>query len=93
MLVALHYVDRRSCVGYIYSGYLMEELLTGLGGGSVGIGAIVWYAKARFMKFDQKISSMKKEIVTATKDNHLQEEQIKTMQKDIDYLKRRLDNL
>lgn len=71
----------------------MEELLTGLGGGSVGLGAIVWYAKARFMKFDSKISSMKTEIVAATKDNHIQEEQIKTMQKDIDYLKRRLDNV
>ena len=71
----------------------MEELLRGLGGGSIGIGAIVWYAKARFLKFDKKIASMKDEIITATKDNHLQEEQIKTISKEIDYIKRRLDKL
>ena len=71
----------------------MEELLTGLGGGSVGLGAIVWYAKTRFMKFDEKISSMKKEINASTKDNHIQEEQIKTMREEITYIKRRLDNL
>lgn len=71
----------------------MEELLTGLGGGSIGLGVIVWYAKARFLKFDKKIGSMKDEIITATKDNHLQEEQIKTMNKEIDYIKRRLDKI
>jgi len=69
----------------------MEELLTGLGGGSVGIGAIVWYAKAQFTKFEKKIASMKSEIVEATKDNHIQEEQIKTMQKEIDYMRRKFD--
>ena len=71
----------------------MEELLTGLGGGSVGIGAIVWYAKAQFTKFEKKISDMKKEIVEATRDNHLQENQINNMQKEIDYIKGRIDNL
>lgn len=71
----------------------MEELLTGLGGGSIGLGVIVWYAKSRFLKFDKKIASMKDEIITATKDNHLQEEQIKTISKEIDYIKRRLDKL
>jgi hypothetical protein len=69
----------------------MEELLTGLGGGSVGIGAIVWYAKAQFTKFEKKIASMKSEIIEATKDNHIQEEQIKTMQKEIDYMRRKFD--
>jgi trans-2-enoyl-CoA reductase len=69
----------------------MEELLTGLGGGSVGIGVIVWYAKVQFTKFEKKIGSMKSEIIEATKDNHIQEEQIKTMQKEIDYMRRKFD--
>ena len=69
----------------------MEELLTGLGGGSVGLGVIVWYAKAQFTKFEKKISDMKKEIVEATKDNHLQENQINNMQKEIDYMRRKFD--
>jgi len=71
----------------------MEELLTGLGGGGVGIGVIIWYAKTQFVKFDKKIASMKEELISATKDNHLQEDQIKKIDKEIDYLKSRLDKL
>jgi hypothetical protein len=70
----------------------MEELL-GLGGGSVGLGAIIWYAKTQFIKFDKRISTMKQDIAEATKDNHIQEEQIKVLKEELKYLKGRFDRL
>jgi hypothetical protein len=70
----------------------MEELL-GLGGGSVGLGAIIWYAKTQFIKFDKRISTMKQDITEATKDNHIQEEQIKVLKEELKYLKGRFDRL
>lgn len=71
----------------------MEELLTGLGGGSVGIGAVIWYAKTQFIKFDKRISNMKSKIDEATKDNHIQEVQIKQMEQQILHLQKRFDKV
>ena len=71
----------------------MEELLTGLGGGSIGLGAVVWYAKAQVTKFDKRIATMKKDLSEATKDNHIQEEQITVLKAEVLYLKTRLDKL
>ena len=70
----------------------MEELL-GLGGGSIGLGAIVWYVKAQIIKFDKRMSTIKKDLTEATKDNHIQEEQITVLKAEVLYLKTRLDKL
>ena len=71
----------------------MEELLTGLGGGGIGLGAIIWYAKTRFIKFDKKISDMKKEIQQSTSDNDLQKEQISKLKEENKDIRQQLRDL
>ena len=71
----------------------MEELLTGLGGGSVGIGAVVWYAKSRLMKFDKKISSMNQELKDATAENNFQKDQIDRVREDMKDIKQELRDI
>ena len=71
----------------------MEDLLTSLGGSSIGLGAAIWYAKVTFIKFDKKITNMKKELNDATKDNHLQEEQIRNLKEENKEIKQQLRDL
>jgi len=61
----------------------MEEILTGLGGTSVGLGAVIWYAKNRFLKFDKKIGHMAQELRDATAENNLQKDQIQRLRDEI----------
>jgi len=78
----VHWMDSRDYNRDSNSCNVMEELLTGLGGGSVGLGALVWYAKARFIKFDKKINGMSQELRKATEDNNLQKDQIERLREE-----------
>lgn len=71
----------------------MEELLTGLGGSGIGVGAIIWYAKNRFIKFDKKIGQMAHELRDATAENNLQKDQINRLREEIKEVKQELRDL
>ena len=66
----------------------LSEIFAGVGSSSVGLGAIVWYAKNRFLKFDKKISHMANELREATAENNLQKDQIERLREDIREMRR-----
>ena len=77
------HMDKRHNHRYIYSITIMEELLTGLGSGGIGVGAVIWYAKTRIIKYDKKMASMSASLTQEKLDNQLQKEQIETLKQSI----------
>jgi hypothetical protein len=94
MVLGRHdHMDKRHNYRYIHSITIMEEILTGLGGGGIGVGAIIWYVKTRIIKYDKKMVEMSASLTQEKLDNQLQKEQIETLKQSIIRIEKDLRDL